>query len=271
MKLTILGSGAWQGIPAPFCLCAVCRLAMENPNEKNFRMRPQLLIEIEHGAFLLEVSPDIRVQSTKFHVPPVKDFVVSHWHFDHMYGLHELLTWMKQLDEKPTVHCSAGTKEKINQEFAYLPLSAHALRPFEPFMLFDVAITPLPVYHMFARDEAIPDGKLENTFGYLLERNGKRVAYLADYYRIPQSTRQRLQGVDILVADGTYLMTHEHEMRKPNHLHGDAIVRFTKSTQAKAVYFHSISHLTGKTHEQLQAQLPLAHYLTYDGLQLELE
>lgn len=270
MKITILGSGAWQGIPAPFCSCAICAQAIENPTSKNYRTRPQILIATEMGAFLVEVSPDIRLQSTRFHIPQVKDFIVSHWHFDHMYGLHELLTWMKKLDEKPIVHCSAGTKEKIDKEFSYLPMQTHVFQPFETFMLYGVTITPVPVYHMFASDEAIQENMIANTFGYILVHNGRRMAYLADYYRVPPETEKAIHGVDVLIADGTYLQTQTYEQHKPNHLHGDDINRFTQSTQARKVYFHSISHLTQKTHEQMQAVLPPNHYISYDGLQISL-
>lgn len=268
MKVTILGSGAWQGIPAPFCSCMICAQAVEHPTSKNYRTRPEILVETGEGAFLLEVSPDIRLQSTRFHVPNVKDFVVSHWHFDHMYGLHELLTWMKKQAEKPTLHCSAGTKEKIDKEFSYLPMQVSVHKPFETFEVCGVSITPVPVYHMYTNDDSIPEQDIVNTFGYILEHHGKRVAYLADYYRVPAETLKAIQNVDVLIADGTYLQTDSFEKQKPNHLHGDDILRFTQSVLAREVYFHSISHLTQKTHEQMQAALPAAHYISYDGMQV---
>lgn len=90
MKTTLLGSGGWEGIPAPFCLCRVCAKAAQDPFGKEARTRPGLLIETAEGAFMLEVGPDIRVQSTRFGLPPIKHFFVSHWHFDHLYGLLEL-------------------------------------------------------------------------------------------------------------------------------------------------------------------------------------
>ncbi len=264
----VLGSGAWSGIPAPFCSCRVCVLAASGPASKNNRTRPQFLLENRGGSFLLEVSPDIRLQSATFGLPPIRDFVVSHWHYDHMYGLHELLTWMKQQPQKPTVHCSAKTAAMIEKEFSYLPLQVNVLRPLEPFTLFGVVITPLPVYHMFDRDDRLSGESLENTFGYLFEGDHTRVVYLADYYRIPQTTLQKIQGADAVIADGTYLLTDQYKEFKPNHLHGGDILRFTTSLGAKIVYYHSISHLTQKTHEELQQSLPTSHLITYDGMKL---
>lgn len=270
MKVTFLGSGAWEGIPAPFCSCTVCHIATNHPTSKNNRMRPLLLCETREGKFLLEASPDVRIQSTKFNLSPITDFVISHWHFDHMYGLHDLLSWMKRLEKKPTVHCSKNTKEVLDREFGYLPLEINLLPPLKPFTLCGVTITPLPVYHMFLRDNNTPQEELANTYGYLLEHGGKRVAYLSDYYRIPEITLEKIQGVDALIADGTYLSTNEYENLKPNHVHGDAILRLTKSISTKTVYYHSISHLTRRTHEQLQLTLPPSHFISYDGMEIEL-
>ncbi len=271
MKVSILGSGAWEGIPAPFCSCSVCRVAINDPASNNNRTRPLFLCESEDGEFLLEVSPDIRLQSTKFKLPPITDFLISHWHFDHMYGLHELLSWMKKLEKKPTLHCSPKTKEVVDKEFGYLPLNLNILKPFEQVTLFGVTITPLPMYHMFGRDNNASEETLENTYGYLLEHNNKRIAYLGDYYRIPEATLRKIQGVDALIADGTYLLTNAYKSLKPNHMHGDDILHFTKSTRAKAVYYHSISHLTHKTHKQLQEVLPITHFISYDGMEIVLK
>ena len=268
MQVTILGSGAWEGIPAPFCSCNVCTAAMDNIDSKNNRTRPQLLLESEKGKLLLEVSPDIRLQSTGFHLPSITDFLVSHWHFDHMYGLHELLSWTKRLKKEPTLYCSTKTKDIIDKEFSYLPLSINILQPFKKFTLYDINITPLPTYHMFGRDNDVPEDKLENTYGYLLEHNQKSIVYLSDYYRIPSFTLKKIQNVDVLIADGTYLGTNKYKESKPNHLHGDDILQFTQSTGAKTIIFHSISHLTRKTHEELQKTLPSSHFLSYDGMKI---
>lgn len=267
MKITIIGSGAWEGIPSPFCSCRICTAA-ENPTSKNYRTRPQFLIENQGGSFLLEVSPDIRLQSTRFHIPPITDFLISHWHFDHMYGLHELLSWAKKRPTPPTIYCSPQTADVITKEFHYLPLQVHLLQPFEQFLLFGVKITALPVYHMFGRDKDIPEKSLQNTFGFLFESDHSRAVYLSDYYHISSSTLKKVYGADIVIADGTYLSTDDFMHIKPNHMHGKDIVRFTSSLGAQTVYYHSISHLTRQTHEELQQSLPPHHVITYDGMRL---
>lgn len=269
MKITVLGSGAWEGIPAPFCACRVCKLATENPISKNNRMRPQLLVENDDERFLIEISPDIRLQSARFALKPVKDFLISHAHFDHMNGIKELHQYAIEVTDELNIYCSRATKTVLTtDEYSYIPQRITEIKPLETFKIAGVAITPLPVYHMNAQDDTIPENQLTNTFGYLLEHGGRRVAYMADYYRVPQAVLNKIQDVDAIICDGTYLLTDDFKDRKINHLHGQDIIDFAQSTNAKQVYYHSVSHLNHKTHDEMQALLPRGHRLAYDGLEL---
>ncbi len=268
MRVTILGSGAWEGIPAAFCSCIVCTNAKRDPTSQNCRTRPGVLIETAKGAFLLEAGPDLRMQLARFEVPAVTDFVVSHWHYDHMNGLHDLSAWIKRSKNTPTVYSSPATRDIFDKEFCYLGLQFKDVRPFQEFSIHGVTVTPLPVYHMFNDDEGISEGSLANAYGYLLTQGRLRVAYLGDYYRIPRSTLTALKQVDILIADGTYLSVDTYKHYRPNHLHGADIIAFAQTINANKVYYHSISHLSGKLHSELQKSLPERHFISYDGLEL---
>lgn len=224
---------------------------------------------VENGAqsFLVEASPDIRLQSTRFSLQPIKDFLISHWHFDHMYGLHELLQYSKEVTHGLTIYCSKDTQTVLsNEEFSYIPSTVRRLESLQSFELAGIAVTPLPVYHMRAQDDAVPEDQLANTFGYLFEHEGRKVAYLADYYRVPDFVLAKIQGIDVVICEGTYVLTDAYKDHKPNHLHGQEVIDFAQSIGAKQVYYHSISHLTRKTHEEIQAMLPPHHLLAYDGL-----
>jgi len=278
MKLKILGSGAWEGIPAPFCKCKICKSA-KKPESKNNRTRPQISVETDQGRFLIEISPDIRTQSTKFNLPKIDSFLISHWHFDHMYGLLELHAWAEYtLGQKPKLFCSEKTKERLDPAFAHIPTEIIVVKPFKKFNLFGISITPIPVYHMKLRDDEVKENELSNTFGFMLEKNGKKVTYLPDYYKMPQKSLKLIAKSDVVITDGTYLF-EEMFPNKPeqnnlksdaDHLHGKQILDFVNTLDAKKVIFHSISHLTEKTHEELQKMLPKNMFASYDGMGLNL-
>ncbi len=272
MKITILGSGAWEGIPAPFCACRVCTIAKNDPSSPNNRTRPQLLVENGAQHFLIEISPDIRLQAARAGLEPVKDFVISHAHYDHMDGIKELHQYSVEVTKGINIYCSSATKTAlIADEYSYIPQRIRELKPLQAFEIGGVTMTPLPVYHMNKQDNLVAEDQLANTFGFLLEHGDKRVAYMADYYRVSRAVMDKIKQADAIICDGTYLLTDTFKDYKINHLHGQEIIDFAESTQAKDVYYHSVSHLTGKTHDEIQALLPLRHTLTYDGFSVPLE
>lgn len=275
--MKILGSGGWEGIPVPFCNCRVCKIAKENPNSKNFRARPEILIETEKGQLLIEISPDIRLQSTKFNLQPIKDFLISHWHFDHMYGLLELHAWSEFLmNRKIKLYCSQKTQEWLERNFTHIPKEIVVLKQFQTFELFGVKITTLPMYHMFLQDKNLKEDELENTFGFLLEKNNKKVVYLPDYFKIPEKTMNSIKNSDVVIMDGTYLFEEQFPNKPeqnglksdPDHLHGDQILELANSLNANRIIFHSITHLTEKTHEELQKLLPENMEISFDGMEI---
>lgn len=278
MKIKILGSGAWEGIPVPFCKCKICESAKKS-NSKNNRTRPEILIETDKGQFLIEISPDIRLQSTKFNLPNINNFLISHWHFDHMYGLLEIDAWIEfVLGQKPKLFCSQKTKEWLDQSFGHISKQVIVVKPFEKFDLFGIKITPIPVYHMSRQDNNTKENELENTYGFLLEKNGKKAVYLADYYKLPKKSLELIKKSDIIIADGTYLFEEsfpdkpeqDNLKNDPDHLHGKQILDFVGGLNAKKIIFHSISHLTEKSHEELQKLLPKNMFISYDGMELKL-
>jgi phosphoribosyl 1,2-cyclic phosphate phosphodiesterase len=269
MQIKILGSGAWEGIPAPFCDCRVCK----SSDSKDNRTRPEILVETEKGKFLIEISPDIRIQSTKHNLPLIENFLISHWHFDHLYGLLELHAW-SEFVSKPKLYCSKITKEWLDQNFAHIPKETVVLKPFKQFELSGVKITPIPIYHITWQDKGIKENELQNSFAFILESNSQKIVYLADYNKLPKRSLKLVKNADIVIADGTYLFEENFPKKfsglksDPDHLHGKKILDFVNSLKAKKVIFHSIAHLTEKKHYELQKMLPKKMFISYDGMEI---
>ncbi len=277
MKIKILGSGGWEGIPSPFCKCDICLSAKNNPLSKDNRTRPEILVESDEGSFLIEISPDIRLQSTRFDLPLIENFLISHWHFDHLYGILELHAWSEfVMHGNINIFCSSKTKEWIDKTFGYISKNIIELEPYKKFMLCGVEITPIPVYHMESRDKEIKEDELNNVLGYILEKNGKKTVYLGDYYKIPARALDLIKSSDLVIADGTYLFEDlfpdkpmQNELKNDaDHIHGKDILKLLADIQAKEVIFHSTTHLSGKNHEELQALLPKNYRISYDGMSI---
>lgn len=279
MNITMLGSGCWEGTPAPFCSCKICTIASRDHNSVEYRSRPEFLVSTQTGKFLIEISPDIRTQSTRHELPAITDFVVSHWHFDHMFGLYELHAWIELvLKSKINIYCSEAARQMLDKQFGYIPTNIKTLHAYQSFELKGTRITPIPMYHMKHTDQGKSPEELENTFGFIVEADGKKVSYLADYYSIPKRSMDLIKGSDVVVADGTYLFQElypdkpyqnaTHEEEDPDHIHGNDILKFTSTSEAKRVVYHSITHLPEKEHHELQALLPEGHEVGFDGMKV---
>lgn len=280
MEITILGSGAWDGVPSLFCQCRVCTYASEHANSKENRSRPQLRVATDKGCFYIEISPDIRRQ----HQPEdghLAGFLVSHWHYDHLYGVFELDAWADIVaPSTPKIYCPAGVSSHIDAHASFVRLQTIPVDSHKMFELIGVKITPIAVRHMFSLEANVPEQDLVNTYAYLLEHEGKRAVYMADFFDVPQSSLPLIHNVDALITDGTYLfeesfpdLDYQNKIRAekdPDHLHGQAIIEWANDRDAKSVYYHSISHMPLLMHDQLQAKLPSNHYISYDGLTVQL-
>ncbi|MDE5896747.1 MAG: MBL fold metallo-hydrolase, partial [Clostridia bacterium] len=86
MKVTYLGTGAAEGIPALFCNCAYCK-GVRRRGE--FRSRSQVLID---GELSVDFPPDCAYHAAKFgaDLSAVKYLIVTHSHMDHFYA-HDLI------------------------------------------------------------------------------------------------------------------------------------------------------------------------------------
>ena len=81
MKITFLGSGAAEGIPALFCECKLCRQARER---KIYRTRSQLLVNHD---LLIEFLPDsyYRALNLGVNLAKIENVLITHSHTNSFY------------------------------------------------------------------------------------------------------------------------------------------------------------------------------------------
>ena len=91
MKITFLGTGTSTGVPMIGCDCEVC--LSEDP--KNKRMRPSILITVNHHNILVDTTPEFRLQAIANGIRRVDAVLFTHSHADHMHGIDDLRIFPK--------------------------------------------------------------------------------------------------------------------------------------------------------------------------------
>ena len=256
MNILFLGTGTSTGVPQIGCSCAVCT----SPDPRNKRLRSSVYVEAAGTRILLDSSPDLRQQALRENITDVDAVLYTHAHVDHVGGFDDLRAFCWRRSGGLPLYASPQTMEALRTMYgwAFEPKTARSgyVRPephevTEPFRVGNVLVTPLPVMHAGVE-----------TYAYVLEAEGQRLAYMPDVKSIPEASLEAMKGVDLLIIDG--LRYHLH----PTHL------CLEESLAAIAAIRPGRAVLTHMSHDMdygiLSGKLPENVMPAYDGLRLSL-
>lgn len=247
-----------MGVPMIGCRCPVCR----SDDPKNKRMRAGALVRGTEGSFVIDTTPELRLQLLAADVDVVHAAIFTHAHADHVMGLDDLRICGLRLKQAIPLYCEPVVEEHLRKAFFYgfAPPNpeAHAgsvpqfepcsiVDPLTPFQLCGVRVTPIRLYH----------GNMP-VLGF---RFGD-VAYCTDVSRIPDESWPLLEGLDTLVLDALRFEAH------PTHFNVTQAMEVVERVQPRLAYFTHISHQLD--HATMNAQLPKHVELAYDGLEIPL-
>jgi phosphoribosyl 1,2-cyclic phosphate phosphodiesterase len=265
LRVTVLGSGTSQGVPAIGCDCAVCR----STDPRDRRTRPSILIETAGNgpeppytrdvrSILVDTSTDLRVQALTHDVRRVDAILFTHTHADHVFGLDDVRRFNQMQKSPIPCYADRDTAATLRQIFSYIfqpPEQRGGGLPqislFHiggPFTLGSVDIVPVPVWH----------GRMP-VLGF---RIGS-FAYLTDCNRIPDESWPLLDGVRTIVLDALRHRPHV------THFSVSEAIDVVARLGAARAYFTHICH--DLPHAETCAQLPAGVELAYDGLVLEID
>jgi phosphoribosyl 1,2-cyclic phosphate phosphodiesterase len=251
-KITVLGSGTSSGVPTIGCSCAVCHSG--DPRDR--RLRPSLLVQHEGRNIVIDTTPDFREQALRSRLQRLDAVIYTHAHADHILGLDDIRPFNFRQKSHIPLFASEPTFGVIRRIFDYafdnrehssaVPrLEVHIVTE-APFDVLGLSFQPIPVLH----------GKAV-IFGF---RFGN-VAYLTDHSEVPESSMQKLQGLDILFLDALRHKPH------PTHSTVAASVATAQRLNPARTYFTHICH--DLPHAATEADLPPGILLAYDGLELQ--
>jgi len=252
LKIRVLGSGTSSGVPTIGCGCAVCRSS--DPRDR--RLRPSILLRTESSNIVIDTTPDFRQQVLAAGLDRLDAIVYTHAHADHIFGMDDVRPFNFRQQSNIPIYATPDTFAVIRRVFDYVfdvrernttvPKIDVNLIGADVFQACGLTFEPIPILHGEA-----------SIFGY---RFGN-AAYLTDHSEIPETSMQKLRGLDVLFLDALRHKPH------PTHSTLQTSIATAQALQARRTYFTHMCHDLG--HAATEASLPPGIFLAYDGLEIE--
>jgi phosphoribosyl 1,2-cyclic phosphate phosphodiesterase len=227
MQVTILGSGASEGIPAFLCECSVCANARRRRG-KEVRQNSFAMLTASSGeSLLIDLPPHFKMSldHRRFSSASLCGILVTHRHDDHSLGLPYLWDARIENQQRTELPLPAYMPQDVfdlrvrpvlpasgsdSPAEAHRAVEARIAHPFREFVVGPFSVTPLETNHLGGDDcSAESDtGPCAQDFGYLIEdSDGKRMAYVVDASAmLPPATSHHLRAspLDCLVYECTF-------------------------------------------------------------------
>ncbi len=253
MRITFLGTGAAEGIPAINCDCAHCTRARKEDGRLQ-RERNAILFELPGYTMLVEAPPDIRALINKYEVHNLHGILATHAAYSHIGGIKEFEYWQSPLDflAEPAlfeVIRKEHWTDRLDSIMFHIPYYPGAALYFGQFSL-------IP----FAARRHLP------IFGISIKVGDKRVVYTS-------STPNRLTNYALALMEGAHMLivnTPTFKPPKDDHITLTEAVELQQKVGAERLVLTHINH-HNLPHDELEAyvrQFP-GVMVAYDGMVLE--
>lgn len=233
------------------CPCPVCH----STDKKDKRLRSSILIESATTRIVVDTTPDFRYQMLRAKVNRLDAVLLTHSHKDHIAGLDDVRAFNFFSGNPMALFANEITQEVVIREFPYaftdfrypgVPEIQLNTITTDPFMIGDIRIVPIQVWHM-----KMP--VLGFRFGDF--------TYITDANRIDEIEKEKIKGSRFLVLNALRIEKHI------SHFNLDEAIAMSRELGVSEAYFTHISHQLGK-HADVQAELPPGMHLAYDGLEI---
>ena len=249
LEIIFLGTGTSSGVPMIACPCAVCT----STDKRDKRLRSSILVRSANTVLVVDSTPDFRYQMLREKITKLDAILFTHPHKDHIAGLDDVRAFNYFMHRPMQVYANEMTQEVIIREFPYafadtkypgVPEIKLNTIGMEPFIIGDIPIEPILVWHM-----KMP------VLGF---RFGK-FTYITDANRIEETEMEKIRGSEILVLNSLRVEKHI------SHFNLSEAVDVVNALKIPSTFLTHISHQLGK-HEEVNAQLPPHIRLAWDRM-----
>ena len=252
MKINFLGTGTSQGIPVigsnhPVCLSS---------DKRDKRLRTSLLLDWEGHQIIIDCGPDFRHQMLRSKCSKIDAILFTHEHNDHVSGLDDVRPFYFKFGTIP-IYAERRVLNSLEQRFPYIFNNIKNI-PSVPsvkineingrFALKNKIVIPVRAFH----------GELP-ILGYRFSD----FAYFTDVKTIKETEFKKLKNLKVLVINA--LRIEEHR----SHLNLEDAIALIHRISPKKAYLTHVSHKLG-FHKEIQRSLPKNIFLSYDGLEIEI-
>ncbi len=251
MRARILGCASSQGVPRIGGDWGACNPA----NPRNRRLRPSILVEWDGVNILVDTAPDLRQQLLENAVTRVDAVLFTHAHADHVHGIDDLRGVRPLMDGPIPVHAEAPVLDEIVTRFPYLFVGAAGPeRAYPPFLV------PKPIdgdFELFGRPVAAfpQDHGIAASTGFRFDR----FAYSTDVVALPQTSLEKLAGVESWIVDCLRLGPAH-----PTHAHWPTTRGWLDRVQPQRAILTHMNHQSD--YDALRAATPDEVEPAYDGM-----
>lgn len=233
------------------CSCEVCT----STDKKDKRLRSSILVESANTTLVVDSGPDFRYQMLRSNVKQLDAIIFTHPHKDHVAGLDDVRAYNFFSGRPMPVFANELTQEVLIREFPYafadtkypgVPDIRLNTITTEPFVVGDIPVTPVPVWHL-----KMP--VLGFRFG--------NFTYITDANRIDEDAKKLVRGSSVLVLN---------TLRKEKHISHFSLsegIALAQELKVPQTYFLHMSHQMG-LHRLVQQELPPGVSLAHDCLQI---
>ncbi|MEM8799029.1 MAG: MBL fold metallo-hydrolase [Pseudomonadota bacterium] len=250
MKVTVLGCGTSSGVPR-----VGNHWGRADPsNPKNRRRRVSVAVEQGDQTFLVDTSPDLRMQLLDADIDRLDGVFYSHDHADHAHGIDDLRGIFFNMRKPIDVFADDRTLAVLKQRFDYVfegnegypaIAKAHEISPGEVIRIAGREIIPFEQQHG-------PITSLGFRFG--------NFAYSTDVNGLPDQSKAILEGLDLWVVDALRYDPH------PTHAHLDMTLGWIEELKPRRAV---LTHLTtDMDYAELQRWLPDHIEPGFDGMEI---